>query len=316
MEAGGGDGPGEGGGSRGEGEAVGVFAVSFFDQCYVGELAGHGAGVDHDAVAGFKAWNGTFGCVSGFIAGGFAWQNQGVGIYAGDGLLHVVHLGVGDGGVWGAGAAARAVAPGDVADAAEQWSDVRHAAHEECESGYGRAVVEDYLAAGASRNLDHGIIYPDEPCGLVLVADALHQAFVRYAGAQSHYVPLHGVVDDGVAYLPVKKAALGNRIRGIRVIRGIRWCGLQESESGGSAGGMAGDVDSALQGAGGFVDGGEPEVGGCCGGVGGKAESAESQGAAEQFREAARNLLWRQFGLSEGKEVPAARGCVAVADGA
>ena len=64
LEAGGGDGPGEGGGSRGEGEAVGVFAVSFFDQRYVGEVAGHGAGVDHDAVAGFKVGNGTFGCIA------------------------------------------------------------------------------------------------------------------------------------------------------------------------------------------------------------------------------------------------------------
>ena len=108
--------------------------------------AGEGAGGDEHALAGLDG-----GCVG----VGHGAQIRGEEAY---GVLEAAHVGVGDGGVGGCGRWGGAVAPGEVADVAEQGGDSRGAcAEKEDVRKHGAAGVH-YFAPDAPGNFFMGIV--------------------------------------------------------------------------------------------------------------------------------------------------------------
>ena len=194
MEGVGGDGPDEAV-AVGEGEAVDEAAVLLLYEGDVGIFAGKLSGAYQYAVAGLETAL-------------FLFHNHiGLGVDVSDGGLQRADLFVGDHGVRGAGCAAEAVAPGEVANGAEDRGDLGGAAHEEHQARDGGTVVEDDLAPGAAGYLHDGIIYVGEALHLVLGPDALHHALIGHARTEPHGVPLHGVVDDDVAHMAEEPVA-------------------------------------------------------------------------------------------------------------
>lgn len=163
-------GEGEGGEAGGEGAEVeagdgegdgalaingGAFALDGADAGYGAGEAGKGAGGDEHALAGLDG-----GCVG----VGHGAQIGGEQPY---GVLEAAHVGVGDGGVGGCGRWGGAVAPGEVADAAEQGGDGRGAcAEKEDIWEHGSAGVH-YFAPDALGYLFVGIVYGAEQAGAV-----------------------------------------------------------------------------------------------------------------------------------------------------
>ena len=108
--------------------------------------AGEGAGGDEHALAGLDG-----GCVG----VGCGAQIGGEQPY---GVLEAAHVGVGDGGVGGCGRGGGAVAPGVVADVAEQGCDSRGARAEKEDVGEHGAAGTHYFAPDASGNFFMGIV--------------------------------------------------------------------------------------------------------------------------------------------------------------
>lgn len=108
--------------------------------------AGEGAGGDEHALAGVDG-----GCVG----VGCGAQIGGEQPY---GVLEAAHVGVGDGGVGGCGRWGGAVAPGEVADAAEQWRHGCRAGAEKEDIGEHGSAGVHYFAPDASGYLFVGIV--------------------------------------------------------------------------------------------------------------------------------------------------------------
>lgn len=108
--------------------------------------AGEGAGGDEHALAGLEG-----GCVG----VGYGAQIGGEQPY---GVLEAAHVGVGDGGVGGCGRRGGAVAPGEVADVAEEGSDGRGARAEKEDVGEHGAAGVHYFAPDAPGNFFMGIV--------------------------------------------------------------------------------------------------------------------------------------------------------------
>lgn len=108
--------------------------------------AGKGAGGDEHALAGMDG-----GCVG----VGYGVQIRSEQPY---GVLEAAHVGVGNGGVWGCGGGGGAVAPGEVADVAEQGGDGRGACAEKEDVGEHGAAGVHYFAPDAPGNFFMGIV--------------------------------------------------------------------------------------------------------------------------------------------------------------
>lgn len=108
--------------------------------------AGEGAGGDEHALAGLDG---------GRVGFGYGAQVGGEQPY---GVLEAAHVGVGDGGVGGCGGGGGAVAPGEVADVAEQGGDGRGACAEKDDVGEHGAAGVHYFAPDAPDNFFMGIV--------------------------------------------------------------------------------------------------------------------------------------------------------------
>lgn len=158
-------GEGEGGEAGGEGAEVeagdgegdcalavdgGAFALGGADAGDGAGEAGEGAGGDEHALAGLDG---------GRVGVGYGAQVGGEQPY---GVLEAAHVGVGDGGIGGSGGGGGAVAPGEVADVAEQGGDGRGACAEKEDVGEHGAAGVHYFTADAPGNLFVGIVYGAE----------------------------------------------------------------------------------------------------------------------------------------------------------
>lgn len=117
--------------------------------------AGEGAGGDEHALTGLDG--GRVGCGHGTQVGGE--QPYGV--------LEAAHVGIGDGGIGGSGGGGGAVAPGEVADVAEQGGDGRGACAEKEDVGEHGAAGVHYFVPDAAGYLFVGIVDGAEQAGAV-----------------------------------------------------------------------------------------------------------------------------------------------------
>lgn len=163
-------GEGEGGEAGGEGAEVeagdgegdcalavdgGAFALGGTDAGDGAGEAGEGAGGDEHALARLEG-----GCV------GVGCGAQ-VGGEQPNGVLEAAHVGVGDGGIGGSGGGGGAVAPGEVADVAEQGGDGRGACAEKEDVGEHGSAAVHYFTADAAGYLFVGIVDGAEQAGAV-----------------------------------------------------------------------------------------------------------------------------------------------------
>lgn len=154
-------GEGEGGEAGGEGAEVeagdgegdgalaingGAFALDGADAGYGAGEAGEGAGGDEHALAGLDG-----GCVG-------VGHGAQIGCEQPYGVLEAAHVGVGDGGVGGCGRWGGAVAPGEVADAAEQWRHGCGAGAEKEDIGEHGSAGVHYFAPDAAGYLFVGVV--------------------------------------------------------------------------------------------------------------------------------------------------------------
>lgn len=124
----------------------GAFALGGTDAGYGAGEAGEGAGGDEHALAG--------------LDGGRVWCGHGAQIGGEQpyGVLEAAHVGVGDGGIGGSGGGGGAVAPGEVADVAEQGGDGRGACAEKEDVGEHGSAGVHYFVPDAAGYLFVGIV--------------------------------------------------------------------------------------------------------------------------------------------------------------
>lgn len=148
--------------------------------------AGEGAGGDEHALAGMDG-----GCV------GFGYGVQ-VGGEEPDGVLEAAHVGVGDGGVGGCGRGGGAVAPCEVADAAEERGDGRGARAEKEDVGEHGSAGVHYFVPDAAGDFFMGVVDSSEQgCAVVGGGHAVGDGAEGFMRPQAHGEPSGGIGIDG-----------------------------------------------------------------------------------------------------------------------
>lgn len=167
--------------------------------------AGEGAGGDEHALAGMDG-----GCVG----VGCGAQIGGEQPY---GVLEAAHVGVGDGGVGRCGRGGGAVAPGEVADVAEQGCDSRGARAEKEDVGEHGAAGTHYFAPDASGNFFVWVVDgAEQGCAVVGGGHAVGDDPEGFMRPQAHGEPSRGVAVGGFG----RRGCRVGEIEGMRKLRG------------------------------------------------------------------------------------------------
>lgn len=168
--------------------------------------AGEGAGGDEHALAGLDGGGVGFG------------HRAQVGGEEPYGVLEAAHVGVGDGGVGGCGRGGGAVAPCEVADAAEERGDGRGVRAEKEDVGEHGAAGTHYFAPDASGNFFMGIVDgAEQGCAVGGGGHAVGDDSEGFMRPQAHGEPSRSVAVGG----------FGRRGCGVGEVEGLRQlCGL------------------------------------------------------------------------------------------
>lgn len=208
----------------------GAGAISGMDAGDGAGEAGEGAGGDEHALAGLDG-----GCVG----VGHGAQIGGEQPY---GVLEAAHVGVGDGSVGGCGRWGGAVAPGEVADAAEQGGDGRGACAEKEDVGEHGSAGVHYFAPDAPGYLFVWVVYgAEQGCAVGGGGHAVGDGAEGFMRPQAHGEPSRCVAVGDFGHLGGRVG----EVEGLRKLRGriavgreradlllqCGWCGQRGEET-------------------------------------------------------------------------------------